>query len=237
MRRKTNLLLLILFIPFLSIAQNKSDDSSYYNWYDAMVGVENTGLYFGYEYNDQFRITEEYHKFFQSHDFLLGSLEYNGQTYFDQQLKYNVFDDELIIKLKNQSGETVMQLINDNLNGFSINEHQFHKFHNTDGEGSNTTGFYEILKTSKEFKLLKKYSKRKIKKLDRNVIYYECRDRKPQYSIIYKGVSYDLRSKKDFSSIFPEFKNEIKEFISKSKSVLEVEYKKLSDLIIQLRTN
>ena len=236
MRRTSNLFFLLLFIPFLSIAQNRSNDSSYYNWYDDLVGVENTGLYVGYEYKDQYRITEEHHKFFQSHDFLTGSLTYNGQIFYDQELKYNVFDDDLIIKLKNKSGETVMQLINDNLDGFSINDHHFYKFQNVEEEGSYTSGFYEILKMNDHFKLIKKHSKRKIKKLDKKVIYFEYKNRKPQYFIIQNSVSYELRSKKDFTGIFPEYKNEIKEFISKSKSEREIEYKRLSDLIFQLRT-
>jgi len=236
MRRITNLLFLILFIPFISISQNKSDDSSYYDWYDGLVGVENTGLYVGFEYKDQYRITEEYHKFFQSHDFLTGSLEYSGQTYYSQELKYNVFDDELIIKLKNKSGETVMQLIKNDLDGFTINDHHFYKFNNVTGDGINSYRFFEVIKKNKHFLLIKKHSKRKIKKLDKNVIYFEYKDRKPRYYIIQNGTSHELRSKNDFASIFPEHKNEIREFISKSKSDMETEYKRLSDLILQLRT-
>ena len=236
MKRTANLLFLVLFLSLFSSAQNKSDNSSYYNWYDDVVGVENTGLYVGYEYKDQFRITEEDHKFFQSHDFLTGSLTSNGQTYYSQELKYNVFDDELIIKLKNKSGETIMQLIKNDLDGFSINDQHFYKFNNVTGDGSNISGFYEVIKKNKHLLLIKKHSKRKIKKLDKNVIYFEYKDRKPRYYIIQNGTSYELRSKNDFAGIFPEYKNEIREFISKSKSDMEIEYKRLSDLILQLRT-
>ena len=235
MRRTTSLLLLFFSISFFSYAQNNSRNGSHYNWYDAIVGVENTGLYVGYEYKDQYRITEEYHKFFQSHDFLKGSLTYNGQTYYEQQLKYNVFEDELIIKLKNRGGETVMQLIKDELDGFSINGHQFHKFKNIE-DNSDTSGFYEVLKNYPQFRLLKKHSKRRIKKLDKNVVYYEYKERKHLYFILYDNVSYEVRSKKDFLNIFPEHKEELKNFNSKSKSAQEVELTRLSDLINQLKT-
>ena len=235
MRRTTSLLLLFFSISFFSYAQNNSRNGSHYNWYDAIVGVENNGLYVGYEYKDQYRITEEYHKFFQSHDFLKGSLTYNGQTYYEQQLKYNVFEDELIIKLKNRGGETVMQLIKDELDGFSINGHQFHKFKNIE-DNSDTSGFYEVLKNYPQFRLLKKHSKRRIKKLDKNVVYYEYKERKHLYFILYDNVSYEVRSKKDFLNIFPEHKEELKNFNSKSKSAQEVELTRLSDLINQLKT-
>mgnify|MGYP001827575124 CR=1 FL=1 len=235
MRRTTSLLLLFFITSFFSYAQNDSNRASHYNWYDGIVGVENAGLYVGYEYKDQYRITEEYHKFFQSHDFLIGSLTYNGETYYDQQLKYNVFEDELIIKLRNKGGETIMQLIKDDLNGFSINGHYFHRFNHIEND-NDSFGFYEILRDYPQFKLLKKHSKRRIKKLDKNVIYYEYKERKHLYFIVYDNVSYEVRSKKDFLNIFPEYKEEIKHFNSKSKSTHEVEFTRLSDLINQLKT-
>jgi hypothetical protein len=235
MRRSTKLILLFLSFSFITTAQNTSTNGSHYNWYDAIVGVENTGLYVGYEYKDQFRITEDFHKFFQSHDFITGNLTYNGQPYYDQQLKYNLFDDELIIKLRNKGGETIMQLIKDDLYGFSINGHQFVKFSNIEDDKGNDA-FYEVLRDHPSVKLLKRHSKRRIKKLDKNVIYYEYKDRKPLYFIVHENVSYEVRSKKDFLNIFPEHKEEIRNLASGSKRAQEEELKRLSDLINQLKT-
>ncbi len=238
MNRTISLFTFIIFISVFSYSQKASDDSDYYIWYDDLVGVENTGLYIGFDNNDNYRITEDNHKFFVSYDFLVGSLDFNGQTYYNQELKYNVYDDELSIKLKNKQGETVMQLIRDKLTEFFLNGNHFIKVNDVDNDKNSMSGFYEIAKENTSLILLKKYSKKKVKKLDRNIIYFEYKDNINQYYLFYNGVYHRIRSSRDFIKIFPENKNEIKEFSNRTKkSSNDVKYVGLTNLVHQLLSN
>ena len=83
--KKTIILSLFLFLqPLFFYCQQSKDESNYYIWFDELVGVENTGLYLGTEYLINYRITEENYSFFESQNFLLGTVNYNRQTYFNQ---------------------------------------------------------------------------------------------------------------------------------------------------------
>lgn len=238
MNRTTSLFVFLILISFFSYSQHKPDENNHYNWYDDLVGVENTGLYIGFDNSSNYRITEKNHQFFKSYDFLKGSLNYNGQRYYNQELKYSVYGDELLIRLKNKQGETVMQLIRDKLAGFSLNGNQFVKVNDVDDDKSSMSGFYEILEKNTSMTLYKKYSKKKIKKLDRNIIYFEYKYQKNKYYLFYDGVYYNVRSSRDFIKIFPEYKNEIKEFSDRKKrSAIDFKYIGLTKLIYQKTSN
>ena len=235
--KKTIILSLFLFLqPLFFYCQQSKDESNYYIWFDELVGVENTGLYLGTEYLINYRITEENYSFFESQNFLLGTVNYNRQTYFNQEIKYNIYEDEVIIKLQNNNGQTIMKLIKDKLDGFTINNHVFINIQGADEYDTEVSGFFEIITKNSFFTLYKKHRKRKIKKLDKRIIYYEYKDRKNQYYLFYNKIYINIKTKRDFSKIFPEFKKDLMDIRQnvKSKSNQDILMISLSNRVFQL---
>ena len=207
MKKKPIFFLLLVISTTLFYSQNKSDN--YYNWFDTMVGAENTGLYIGTEYQGKQRINKENYIFFNSPSFLPGSVTYDGETHYDLQLKYNVYDDQVLIKLKNKVGETVMQAIKDKISGFTIDGYSFEKLDGLTSSENEISGFHEILYTGVNFVVYKKHFKNRIQKLDRQLSYYEYKPIKSQYFIFHNGTYERVRAKKDFARFFPEHKASI----------------------------
>ncbi|MBQ4821841.1 hypothetical protein [Aquimarina sp. MMG016] len=213
--KKAKMLLLFLCLPLLFFGQQKNE-SEYYNWFDTIIGKEHTGLYNGKQYVDLDinKILNNKHAFFFSDEVLTGSVIYDGQPYYNVGIKYNLEQDKLLIALKPGSSASVMQLIYDKVEEFTINDYRFIRVENIDKKNY-TNGFHQVLLDDNEILLLKKHTKSKIKSaddLEGNKQYYEYRS-KSKYVLYfdqdYKG---DIKSKTDIITIFPELKKEIKQF-------------------------
>ena len=68
-----------------------------YLWFDSMVDAKSTNLYNGVIEVEQYRMTKGKDKFYQTRSFQLGTLYYNGQPYHFVQLKYDLYEDVLLI--------------------------------------------------------------------------------------------------------------------------------------------
>ena len=93
-------LILSLIVPFLFStlnAQMSVDNKEVYVWFDTAIGVENSGLYVGKEYKENFKFKNNKHKFFEFNGFQKGDLIYDGQPYFNVSLKLDVFENEFFI--------------------------------------------------------------------------------------------------------------------------------------------
>ena len=201
------LLCICLVIPFFGYSQ--TSEEPYYNWFDSLVSIQNAGLYSGVEYIDTDRATAEAHKFFQTPKFVKGDVVFQNQTYYNVSLKYNVFDDRLIVKLSNQSSETALAPIKAFTSGFHLGFHQFVLVNDAQAVASGNTGYYELLQENNHFRLLKKYNKSRITKFDTGRSFFEFKDARADYLLHYKGGYYSVNSKRELTKLFPQFKKEI----------------------------
>lgn len=205
-------LLLFLVCVFLSPSLF-SQEAKTYSWFDEAVGATNTGLYNGVEYIEQHRNINENHKFFLSRDFLPGTLYYDGQPYFSQLLKYNVFDEVLIVKAK----ESLFQLINNKVDGFEIGGH---RFINVKTETHpRVQGFYEVLLENEQVMVLKRHSKYINELRDRKFVHYEFKPENNDYEIKYNDEYYEISSRRDVMKIFPGLKKEIRDLYSSERAL------------------
>jgi len=209
-------ILLVLFSSSLSgqvVIQN-----SYYNWFDKLVGIENTNVYDGIAYIETQRTINEKTKFFKSQDYLPGSVVYNGQSYFDLEMKYNVVGGQLLLKLADRIGGNTLQLFKNKLSSFTIDGHDFVKIIPKNGPAE-SLGFFEIVLQNENFELFVKPIKREFIRKDRSSIYYEFIDQKSENLLLYNGIYHKIESKKDMVNIFPEYKKEINKFHSTARSL------------------
>lgn len=197
-------------------AQQITDNGPYYKWFDKLVGVENTGLYEGILYKEQYRTINENTQFFKSPDFLPGSVVYAGQPYVEHQLKYNVFEDQLLVKVEPRLGGNTLQLFRENVSEFIIDGHFFTRV--AEGNGTSVApGFYEVSLQTPAFRLLTRHSKRLFDRKDRSSLYYEFLDLNKEYLLHYQGSYHPIKNKSDLTELFPGLEKEIDAFYNRAR--------------------
>src|SRR5690606_1725724 len=150
------------------LAQEIRDSKLAYNWFDQVVGIENTGLFNGIEYIEQHVTINDRQKFLGSIYFTAGNLVYNGMPYYDVEMKYNVYDDLLLLR---GTGSQPVQVHKSRVEKFSINGLDFINIR-VDSTAS-VHGFYEIMLQDQDHLLLKQHKKKLKKFLDRSFTYFE----------------------------------------------------------------
>ena len=189
------------------VAQEVQDTTAAYKWFDQVVGKENTGILNGIEYIEQHISLNEYQKFLGSIYYTPGTVVYEGQAYYDVDLKYNVYDDLLLMRSNNSSP---LQLHKSRVQEFSLNGNDFINIQ-TDTTAA-VHGFHEVLVENEEFSLLKKHRKYFKKFFDREYAYYEFYENSPGYAIA-KGEGYHpANSRREVISAFPDHAREIRQF-------------------------
>lgn len=183
--------------------------------FDQVIGIENTGLANGEEYIEPHIIRDDQHKYFLSRNFLEGTVSYNSQLYSPVSMKYNIYDDILLVFLKTNDGSSSFKLLKQKIDSFKIGEHSFINVQ----EGKEVQGFHEVLLDRENLLLLKKHNKKIRKELDDNFTYYRFQNDDPAYAIYYNGTYFPVNSRRDFQKIFPERETGIRKFYGINKSL------------------
>lgn len=225
--------LIITILIFYACVSNAQDNSSfYYNVFDNIVGIENTDLYQGEIYIQKYRTINNKTPFYYSIDFLKGYVIYNGQPYHNLELKYDVFEDQVLLKLNStKSVEKTIRLNWDYIDEFEVLGRKFVKLLPDSTTNLNYYGFYENLLQFSSFSMLKKNRKTRVKKYNQNSIYYEFVDSKSDYILYYKNNYHLVNSKNQFIEIFPQLKKEITLFYRTKK---KLRLNNLDDFMIAL---
>ncbi len=208
----------------LQSQQNVSQEN-YYNWFDNQVGIENTDLYNGIRYKELYRVKNGKHKFFQSSNFIKGKIVYKNQTYYNIELKYDLFEDQVLINLQTRSGNSIFQLIKEFVESFTLSNKKFvnlseHKVHNS---STSIQGFYQISYHGADIIIYKKHSKYRIKHYEKKIIFSEFKN-KDTYYIYNEGSYYLIDSKSDLTKLFPNHKKTINSFYNKNRLLLKSNY-------------
>lgn len=211
----------IILLLGLSCTQHiygqSSGEEQFHILFDSIMGAENSGLFNGVGYLEKHRTINENHKFFLTQDFTRGRLDYFGQPYYDVELKYNIFEELLLAKLSHSGGETILQLINEKVERFSIGTNDFINIR--DRNTQNISGFYELLYDNGRFQLLKKHARQLSEKRDKSFVYYEFKERQQDYLLRVDNNFQEIDSWRDLARLFPEQRRAIRAY-SRSNSGL-----------------
>lgn len=208
----------MIFIGTISIVhcQTSLNQPIIFEWLDSKSGIENTGLYDGEVHVEEYRTINENTQYFPEPYFVPASLNYGGQWYYSVQLKYDVFNDQLIARVPNDIGGLAIQLFK-----YDISEFRFGTDHfvNLDLllENTSEAGFFRKVFQSDEFTLLAKLSKKRFQRKDRNRIYYEFLDAKNGYVLVREGESVIIGNKNDLFDFLPKSEEEIESFYKTNK--------------------
>lgn len=211
--KKLSYLFLFFIVSSSSLAQNSSTEKESYTWFDSKVGIENTPLYNGVEYIDFEQGENSFKKFLFSGDFQKSMIEYENQRYFDIPLKYDVFNDQIIIKLSTEQKTTILQLFKEKVGAFQIGSKSFQHIKNLSikDDSEALSGFYEVVYNSSQIQLLKKYRKTQLREIRKRKLYFKYKFKTPYYYVMYNQNVYEVKNQRDFIKIFPELKNMIQE--------------------------
>lgn len=217
MKNKTKILLLIFICQtILVFSQIKQSHNDYYNWFDEVVGVDNTSLFSGIVYKEKYVKLKENTNFFLSPRFLSGSVNYNGERYFNLEMKYDLFEEEILVRFKKgESGITVLKLIKSNVTEFSIKSHNFVQILSK----TNVFEFYEVLLKNPQISVFKQHKKNIEELFFKERLYDNFKTINTGVLVLYKGDYHKVKSKKNLLNLFPKFKKEVKISMNKNKAI------------------
>lgn len=233
MKKYFNALLAVLvLLPFFSFSQTQNTEQEIYTLFDEVVGTDNTGIYKGTEYQEKYKFTDKKHPYFKAQSFVIGSLNYEGELYFNLNMRYNLHEQEIILKIQNRnSTNVIIKLFKDKVSGFTIDGHRFVKVSGVDSNNDNIFGFYEVAFSNEIFLLLIKHKKNKTDSYENGFMYAEFINAKNEYIILFKGNYTQIKSKKDIIQLFPKLKEKINNFYKIKKSLRRINY---NQFIIEL---
>lgn len=204
-----------VLLYFTITSQGQKESIAYYNVFDKVISIENTSLYQGEIYTQKYRTITGKTQFYISNKFLKGSVVYDGQPYYGLDLKYDVFEDQLLLQLNSiTSKDKTLELVWDYIDNFEIIGHRFVKLLPDNIPNLNYYGFYEKSLSGPYYSMYTKFRKKNIKKKDRDAVYHEFIKSKSEYVLQYKNEYHLVNSRKEIVVLFPQFKKEIHKFYS-----------------------
>lgn len=191
-----------------------------YDWFDSQLGIENLDLYNGVEFFNSYRLEDNAHRFFELDAFRLGSVTYNNQVFNNIPLIYDLYEDQLIIKVEKQNGvANQFVLLKEKIEAFSIGNSKFVKITEVNSVDNQGSMFLQLLTSNNAVNLCKKNLKKMSKVLKNSSLSYKFLEQKPEYYIMMDMVVYPLKKKKDLITLFPEFKKELSKYKWTSKNI------------------
>jgi hypothetical protein len=203
------------FFSVIVTAQLPSYQATILKEFDNSVGIENTPLYSGVESLTEYRLAnDEYHPYYVSSDFVVGSVFYNNAFFPEVNLKLNVYEDELLTKIKHELSRGVLILTKSKIDRFYILSKEF-TFLAFAENGTEFEGYCEVLFESKNVMLLKKNNKKRYQIFREGSVFYEFKNVKSDYILKFLNRYYLIYKPNDFKTILPSFKDEFKLYFNK----------------------
>lgn len=215
------ILISAVFFPVFVVCQQSNQIESKYHWFDGLIGETNSGLFEGQAYYDIYNVKDGRHQFLNTAQFKTGSVTYKGQEYFNVALRYDIFNDNLIVRNKQVYWVPPMIFDTELLTNFSIGNSEFKNFKETISDDD--TGFFEIILRSNSYTLLKKHKKKLFVKIQDDILYHEFKDDFTYYLRV-ETSHIKLKSIKELNSIYPEHKKSIKLLEKKYKSAKKSDF-------------
>lgn len=205
-----SIIVFLLFIPISVFGQFSDYKSPAYNWFDTLIGKANTDIFNGLEYVEKHRMLNEKHKFFINPNFSNGAVIFNNQPYFNLNLKYDLFEGQLLLRYSDEPNIPTILLDKSKITEFSINNHQFKRLSFKTKKGEEFVDFYEVLLNSDSLKLYKRNYRRIRTKTNDRIRYYEFKEQN-SYLVFFKGTYQQINKLNNLLSLFPQFKNQLKQ--------------------------
>ncbi|MDQ7917599.1 hypothetical protein RBU60_08435 [Mesonia sp. MT50] len=211
-----NFLIFFFFSNFSLIAQN---NTILLKDFDRVYGKNNLEINNGTLHSNTFRTINDKIRYY-SKNFLSGTLYYEGDVYYEVPLKFDEFEEQLILKLQKSNTNFGLNLITQKVDSFAFGDTKFINLSkvNHNYAQSNNLSFVEKKSYSKHLHLYINHSKNKKDKIEGSSVYYEFAEMK-SFFVSQNEIIYKVSSRSDFYSIFPSKKKAIKKFYKNYKTL------------------
>ena len=195
-----------------SIALHQSILSARQNYTEAING--NSQVYNGQEYISRIQQKKVIgDPFYFDYDWQEGSVYYHDQLYENVSLRYNLFEDKLLLEYS--QGYESIELIAERIKYFVINDHTFVQLSPALLASISEEGFFDFLYNGPSKLLAKRY--KVIKEIaDQGTMTVEYID-KTKLFLQHDGKFIPIHTKRDALNAFSEHKTELKKFLSQKK--------------------
>ncbi|MEM9362095.1 MAG: hypothetical protein AAGA43_05640 [Bacteroidota bacterium] len=212
------------------------DQNAIYDWYDEKTNPASSTLYNGVQYINEFVVFKDtLHQFYNTNKFEKGRVVCDNKYFGSVFLKYDLYNDDLILAPSGSSGSFPFKLLKSNVGSFELNETRFVNVDKLKKVGDNQkVGFCEFIWGNNKFELYKKSWKVKKEITVKNRRFYEFSE-KGRFYVYFKENFYPADDKTDWVSLFPEHKETIRAFFKDARKQLKTNpakfYERLSNLI------
>ena len=218
--KTTNLYCWLFALPFFISAQQTSSESEMLQTFDNIIGLENTKLYNGKRYYNIYKATEGNHNFFTAPNFIKGSVNYDDAVFYNTNLKYDTFNDQLIFKPNGDKGFINIELIQDKVLEFNFKNHHFINSNTIVENKSLVSGYVEVIYKTATLSLYAKRKKTVTERIRGNKLIYLFSN-EPSFYLSYAGSLNEIKSNNSFKKIFPNLSKDLKTEIKDNKDRFE----------------
>lgn len=212
---------LLIFSIFLNISYlhcQSIENSSLYDYFDNAIGKDNLNINNGVVHSEPFRPMPNKNRYYVD-EFNVGDLSFEGEIYSNVNLKYDIYDDQVIYKQNGETDNLPITLIKDKVDFFIIKNRKFVNLKAESIKFPNLIkGIYEEGFASNEISFYTKHRKEKIKIFQSDGVYYNF-IYNTDFFIKYNNFFYKVQSEKDVKKIFPMYKKEISDFYRTDKKL------------------
>lgn len=210
--KKKSFFILFGLILNIHMIRSQVNDVNTYNWFDNTIGKENLDIINGVPHTNPYKTAKESINLYYINAYELGNLTYDGQIYYNVNLKYDIFRDILVLSPSDQAQNIGINIIKNKVKSFSIKDINFVNINNQNNKDLKlSNGYYEENKHYPYFTFYIKHYKDQQKITNDEGIFYLYKE-SPSYFIDLKNTVYHIKSKNDLIKLFPEQKKQISEF-------------------------
>lgn len=198
-----------LFLSIQSIHSQNNNEISTYNWFDKNLGVESLDFKNGPAHFNFDKTVDGHNRYYISNDFKSGSINYNGQNYYNVDLKYDIYMDEAIIRPYNETNHTQSNLIKESVTYFKIGNEKFVNLKELTANYKG--GYYEEVATGENTILYIKYYKEKKDVLKDNLFLIDF-EQKHEFIVLKDNKFTLVNEKQEIIKLYPDKKRKINDF-------------------------
>jgi hypothetical protein len=208
----------ILFLLLCATISTQAQEISYsmiseYNQlFNKVIGLDEN-LINGHQYFDEYPKAKG-HAFLDNNEFISGNLVINNKTYADVEIKYDILNQDVILRYKNSFGSMNQIVLQKNfITEFEIDDKQFKKLYFEE----TGTQFFQVV-SSKEIKCIYFWEKTLTISSSSLKSYYDYSDQRKKTYLVINDTLKQYKGKRLFIRLFPEEqKSLIKKYIKKHK--------------------
>ncbi len=182
--------------------------------YDNYFG-KNLSLYTGKQYNDKYGQIGD-HQFFMDDYWEQGSIVYGGQFYDSIYLKFDIFNDVVLVEYFSDKGLTMtLMLHSPMISSFTLQGHGFVRIE-TDSAAPIKTGFYDQLFVGSNLSLYARRQKEIVRTSGSNTLKDDF-VQKDKYFLLKDGIYYPVNKRGSVVHVLEDHKKEVKHFMKSNR--------------------